>query len=261
MTQSSLAVSADGADWVLLNASPDVRQQIVAAPCLHPRALRDSPIRAVILTNSDVDHIAGLLTLREKAPLRLYATRSVLQTLRANPVFGVLDAGLVSEHPIVLDQAFSPLPGLTVTPWAVPGKLALWMECDNPDTRLMGEQTIALTLQAAGMAAEYVPACADLADATVARLARADLVLFDGTVWGDDDMIATGTGQKTGRRMGHLPMAGPEGSLARLAGLTARKLFIHINNTNPALDPDSAERAALRAAGWELAQDGMELLP
>jgi len=259
MTQSALAVSVDGADWLLLNASPDLRLQLAATPALHPRALRDSPVKAVLVTNADVDHITGLLSLREQTGFRLYATAATQQILAENSVFGVLNPELVRRETIALDQPFEPLPGLTVTAWAVPGKVALYLEGDAPDTQAMGEQTIALTLQAKGRVVHYLPACATLPDWLVDRLQGADAVYFDGTVYADDDMARAGTGPKTGRRMGHLPMAGADGSLARLAHLTGRRRYIHINNTNPALLPGSIERAAVLAAGWELAADGEEI--
>lgn len=264
MTQSSVAVAADPDHWVILNASPDIRAQIGATPALHPRGLRASPIRAVILTNGDVDHVAGLLTLREKAPLTIHATEAMLDMLR-QPVFGVLDPDLVARAPIALDTPFQPVPGLTVTAFAVPGKVPLFLEDgpmqdDDPDLALVGEQTIALRIATADRVVAYVPNCAAVPADLPDRLQDADLVFFDGTVWQDDEMRRTGTGTKTGGRMGHLPMSGPGGSLARLAGVTApRRLFIHINNTNPVLQPDSPERAALDAAGWGLAHDGMEL--
>ena len=267
MTQSSLALSCDGQDWVLLNASPDLRAQLAATPALHPRGLRDSPVRAVVLTNADVDHVAGLLTLREKTPFDLYATPATLDVLAANSVFGVLDPALVVRVPVALDVPFWPLPGLEITAYSVPGKVALYLEeAVDPqeertglDTRAMGEQTVGLRIAEGERVMHYLPGCADLPDWLCQRLAPADLVFFDGTVWADDDMAQSRTGDKTGARMGHLAMSGPEGSLARLAGLVARRVYVHINNTNPVLLPGSVARTAVEAAGWELAADGMEI--
>jgi pyrroloquinoline quinone biosynthesis protein B len=258
MTQSSIAVSADGAQWVVLNASPDIRAQVQACPALHPRALRESPIRAVVVTNADVDHIAGLLTLREKTGFDLYATADIHDTLRANSVFDVMDRALVMRRTIALDTPFSPLPGLLMTPFSVPGKVALFLEGDTVGLQDVGEQTIGLLIECGGRQVAHVPGCAALPDWLLDRLARVKLLLFDGTVWENDDMARTGTGAKTGARMGHLPMQGNEGSIARLADLPARKVFIHINNTNPVLQPHSPERAAVTAAGWEIAWDGQE---
>ena len=263
MTQSSVVVSVDGEAWVLLNASPDLRLQLQDTPALHPRALRHTPLRAVVVTNGDVDHVAGLLTLREKTAFDLYATPATRAVLAGNPIFGVLDPGLVRQREIALEAAFEPVPGLRITAYAVPGKVPLYLEgadfAEGPDTRLVGEQTIGLQLEGPGGVVHYLPGCAELPDSLCDRLAEADVVLFDGTVWADDDMARTGAGPKTGARMGHLAMTGPDGSLARLADLRARRIYIHVNNTNPVLMPDSPERAEIAAAGWELAHDGMEI--
>lgn len=257
MTQSSVALSSGG-QTVVLNASPDIRLQLDACG-LHPPELRGSPVRAVVLTNGDVDHLAGLLSLRESTPFTIHATSETLEILR-QPIFRVLNPDHVRQSPIVLEGPFQPIPGLTAMPFAVPGKVALYLEEGEPDTTLMGEQTVGLMLEAVGRRIFYLPGCALVTDALLARLQDADLLLFDGTVWANDEMARTGTGTKTGARMGHLPMSGPDGSIARLAGLTrTRRIFVHINNTNPVLQPGSPERAEIEAAGWELAHDGMEI--
>ena len=262
MTQSSVAVSPDGASWVLLNASPDIRQQLAATPELHPRGLRDTPVAGVVLTNGDIDHVAGLLTLRERTGFTIWATDAGRAILEGDAVFRVLDPDLVGRRRVVLDAPFEPVPGLNVTAFAVPGKVALFLEDgDDVDTRAMGEQTVGLRLEAGGRVACYVPGCAEVTDDLLGRLAGADLVLFDGTVWQDAEMQATGTGSKTGSRMGHVQMAGPGGSLERLAGIGARRVYVHLNNTNPVLQPDAPERAAVLAAGWEIAFDGQEIAP
>lgn len=258
MTQSSVAVSRDGREWVLLNASPDVRVQLAAAAALHPVGLRQSPLRAVVLTNGDIDHVAGLLSLREKSAFTIHATGATLDILRDNAVFRVLDPALVTEAAIGLEAPFRPVPGLAVTAFAVPGKVALFLEGDRPNLAAVGEQTVGLRIRDGGASFFYVPGCAEIPDWLVARLQEADLLFFDGTVWDDDDMLRTGTGSKTGARMGHVAMSGLDGSLARLAGLRARRVFTHINNTNPALMP-GPERASVHAAGWTLAHDGMEI--
>ena len=259
LTQSSLAVSVEGRSWAVLNASPDIRQQCALTPELAPTALRESPLKSVVLTNGDIDHIAGLLTLREKTAFTVYATAQTLDILAQNSVFRVLDPDLVARQPITLNTPFAPLPGLEVTAFAVPGKVALFLEDGEPDTQAMGEQTVGLRLAANGRVGYYIPGCATVPETLRARLAEADLLLFDGTVWQNDEMASTKTGTKTGARMGHIAMDGPEGSIARLADLTARRVFVHINNTNPALQPAGPERAALTRAGWEVAFDGMEI--
>ncbi len=273
-TQSSIAVSADGRDWVLFNASPDLRQQINDNDILQPRSgqdasLRDSPIRAVVLTNADVDHVAGLLNLRESQPLSLYGTGRVLSVLSANTIFNVLNPDFVSRERLVLDQACAlqradgtPL-GITVTPFAVPGKVALWLEDESQgaDFGTVEEDTIALEVTGAdGRSFFYMPACARMTEALARRLDGAALVFFDGTLWVDDEMIRDGVGVKTGQRMGHMSVSGDDGTLSAFRSIdVARKVFIHINTTNPILIADTDERRAVEAAGWEVAYDGMAL--
>ena len=267
-TQSSLAVSADGEHWFLLNASPDLRQQIAMNAALHPRkSLRDSPIGGVVLTNADVDHVTGLLTLREQQPLSLYATPRVRGVIRANAIFNVLNPALARWNDLKLEQEIALQPpdgsdsGLRVTPFAVPGKVALWLE--DPALAAFGsvdEDTIGLKVSCGAKSFFYTPGCATLPPALAARLSGAELVFFDGTTYTDDEMIVLGLGEKTGKRMGHMSMDGEEGSIAAFAPLgVKRKIFIHINNSNPVWRPDAPERAAVRAAGWEIADDGMEI--
>jgi pyrroloquinoline quinone biosynthesis protein B len=270
-TQASLAVSADGESWVLLNASPDLRSQILATPALQPRrAGRHSPIAGAVLTNGDVDAVAGLLTLRESWPLALYATPRVLDVLAANSIFNVLSPEHVARRPMVpgktlalADRDGRPL-GLNVEAFSVPGKVALYLEDAAIERRLAqrSEDTIGLMVSASatGKRFYYIPGCAALDDELAQRLHAAPLLFFDGTLWQDDEMIRAGLGAKTGRRMGHLSVSGATGSMAVLGALgIARKLFIHINNTNPILCIGSAERQAVAAAGWEVARDGFEI--
>lgn len=258
--QSSLAVS-DGAGWAIINASPDIRQQMQDRPALHPRALRDTPVAAVLLTNGDIDHVAGLLSLRERTPFRLLATRGILDVLAANPIFDALAPDVVTREAVALGVPFALLPGVRAELFAVPGKVPLYMEGETVQTDLMGEQTVGVRLEGSGRVAYYIPGCARVTDALRERLADADVVFFDGTLWDDEEMIRTGTGHKTGRRMGHISMSGPEGSLAALRGVGGRRVYVHINNTNPVLQPASPERAQVLAEGWEIAFDGMEIEP
>ena len=263
-TQSSLAVSVDGETWALMNASPDLRAQIMATPELQPRdpkkyGLRDTPIAAVLLTNGDVDHIAGLLTLREKQQFKLLSTADIAQVLSDNPIFQALDPAFVARQTVGLDQPVELIPGIQATLFAVPGKVPLFMEGDTVDTDLMGEQTVGVELSSGDMRLFYIPGCARMVPSLAERLRGADLVLFDGTLWSDDEMIRQGVGQKTGQRMGHMSMSGLEGSIAAFAGLDVRrKVFVHINNTNPVWNA-GPERAEAEAAGWEIGYDGMEL--
>ena len=260
-TQSSLAVSADGDSWLLVNASPDIRQQLFDTPALHPReGLRHSPIRAVLLTNGDVDHVAGLLTLREGQPFRLHATRGILESIGANRVFDVMAQGVVERTEIALNETFSPVPGLTVTLFPVPGKVPLWLEDGTPEIGAETETTVGAMIEAGAKRLAYVPGCARVTDGLKDRISGVDALLFDGTVLADDDMIRAGVGTKTGWRMGHVPMTGEGGSVAALAEVPiGRRVFVHINNTNPVLVEDSEERRGVEAAGWVVAHDGLTL--
>lgn len=270
-TQSSIAVSADGANWCLVNCSPDIRQQIIDTPGLHPRepgtyGLRDTPIHSIVLTNGDVDHIAGLLVLREQQAFRLIATPAILQVLEENPIFNVLDPAFVTREGLLLDTDIETAPGVHIEAFSVPGKVALYLEekARDADGELAigaeGEETIGLRISTSEAHFFYIPGCAAMTDALADRLRGAPLLLFDGTLWENEEMITQGLGAKTGQRMGHMSMAGPDGSMAALAGLDiARKIFVHINNTNPALGEDSAERAEVSRAGWEIAHDGLEI--
>ena len=271
-TQSSLAVSADGERWVLLNASPDLRQQITDNPPLHPKSeARHSPIAAVVLTNADVDHIAGLLTLRESQPFVLYASARVQDALDANPIFRILNPQFVRREalplgqPLALQASDGEEIGLTVEPFAVPGKIALYLE--DPDagddfgTREGDTIGLCVSQPAAGKRFFYVPGCAALDAPLVKRLAGAPLVLFDGTLFENREMVTGGLGHKTGQRMGHLNISGPDGSMAAFEEIgVGRRIYIHINNSNPVLLEDSPERAAVEAAGWEVAYDGQEIV-
>lgn len=261
-TQCSVALSADGERWTLLNASPDLRQQILATPELHPRhGPRHSPIAAVVLTNGDVDHVAGLLNLRESQRFALYATGAILDVLERNPIFNVLNPDFVRRHRLVLEEPVELDGGATIVPFAVPGKVPLYLEGDALEIGAETEDVIGLELGGAdGERAFFIPGCALLTPALAERLRGAAVVLFDGTLWTDDEMIRSGTGVKTGARMGHMSLSGPDGTLAAFAPLgVRRKVLIHINNTNPVVLDDSPERAAALAAGWEVACDGMEI--
>ncbi|WP_046865703.1 pyrroloquinoline quinone biosynthesis protein PqqB [Microvirga massiliensis] len=259
-TQSSLAVSPDGDRWLVVNASPDIRHQIGATTALHPRTgLRHSPLESVLLTNGDVDHVAGLLTLRESQPFRLYGTSEILAALAGNPVFDVMAPRFVTRSEVRLEQAFEPLKGLTVTLFPVPGKVPLWLE-DGKDPVIgeATETTVGALIESDGRRMAYVPGCAAVTSDLRARVEGVETLLFDGTVLYDDDLIRAGVGEKTGWRMGHVPMQGSNGSINALADLSiGQRIFVHINNTNPVLIEDSAERRSVEQAGWIVAHDGM----
>jgi len=258
-SQSSIAVSANGTDWAVINASPDIRYQIAACPQLHPTGPRISPIKSVFVTNGDIDHIAGLLTVRERQPFTLFATSEIGKVLAENRIFDAVNHEVVPRETITLGTPFELAPGVMAEPFSVPGKVPLFMEGETVDTELEGEQTIGVALTAGGATAYYIPGCAKLTPALEDRLRGAEMVLFDGTVWLNDEMARRGVGQKTGARMGHMSMTGDAGSIAAFAPLNVkRKVFVHMNNTNPVLDPSTAERAEVEAAGWVIADDGME---
>ena len=270
-TQSSLAVTVDGRGWFLLNASPDVRAQISAHPPLHPRSgRRDSPIAGVVLTNGDVDHVAGLLSLREGQPLAVYATARVHELLRANNIFNVLNHARVARREMKLDVPIDLAgpdggpTGLRVSAYTVPGKIALYAEDPEagPDLGTRAGDTVGLEVGAAATGARfhYLPGCAAMPPDLTARLKGAELAFFDGTLWRDDEMIAAGLGAKTGQRMGHMSVSGEAGSLSAFAPLgVKRKIFIHVNNSNPMILENSPERRAVEAAGWQVAYDGMSI--
>ena len=273
-TQSSVAVSADGRQWVLLNATPDLRQQIIDTPELWPdpdAGPRHSPIKAVVLTNGDVDAVAGLLTLREGQPFTIYGTPRVLDVLAANSIFDVLDTRLVKriamqlEGPFEVEGPLGPV-GITIEAFAVPGKVPLYLEDEAAGVAgSFGTQegdTVGLKMSdpATGRHFFFIPGCARLDDGLSARLKGAPLLFFDGTLYTNDEMIAQWLLNKTGERIGHMNMSGRNGSLEQFAPLDiGRKIYIHINNSNPALRENSRERAAVEAAGWEVSYDGMEI--
>src|SRR5512132_1133737 len=271
-TQASAAVSANGRDWVLLNASPDLRQQINETQELQPAAdkgARNSPIKAVVLPNGDVDAIAGLLTLREAQAFTVYGSKRVLDVLAANSIFDVLDASIVARKPLALGKPFAvegpegPA-GIEIEAFPVPGKVALYLEDEKAGAGFGTQEgdTVGLKVTEAGSDRHFffVPGCAKLDGATSARLKGAPLLFFDGTLYTNDEMIVQGLMNKTGERIGHMNMSGAGGSVATFADFgVKRKIFIHINNSNPALREDSPEREAVEASGWEVAYDGMTI--
>lgn len=267
-TQECVAVSADGAGWLLLNCSPEIRQQVEGFPGLHPRGPRDSPIAAIVLTNGDLDHCLGLLSLRESHPLVVYATEPVrrgfvegnvlyrtLERFPGQTTWRVLKIGR-EEEVVGVDGRVT---GLAIEAVPVPGKPPVHLERlappdpeDNVGVRVREPRT--------GRVLAYCSAAAAVTPDVRRALAGADAVFFDGTFWSSDELPALGLGVKRAEEMAHLPVGGPDGSLARLADVRARRrVYIHVNNTNPMLREDSAERRQVEAAGWEIAGDGMEV--
>jgi pyrroloquinoline quinone biosynthesis protein B len=260
-TQSSIAVSADGERWALLNCSPDVREQIAATPALHPkRRPRHSPITSVVLTNGDADHVGGLLTLREQAEFELLATGAVLSIIDGNPIFHVLHPSLVRRRQVEAGKAQVLVNGVTIEPFLVPGKVPLYLERETPRIDMRSDYTIGLKLWTdSARKAVYIPGCGLIDDELRGEVECAAVLLFDGTLWQDDELMRAGVGTKSGRRMGHVPVSGADGSMAGLKETSCgRKIFIHLNNTNPLIVDGSPERLSAQAAGWEVSPDGME---
>jgi pyrroloquinoline quinone biosynthesis protein B len=261
-TQSAAAVSADGERWFLLNASPDVHAQLGHLPTRSPNGVRHSPVEGVVLTDAELDHTLGLVLLREARFLQVAATpavRAILEydsaILRVTGAFArVATIELAMDRPTALLYRDGCPSGLTLEVLAVPA---------GPP-RFAGREeaghTIGLVIrdQATGGACAYVPGCGGLDESLLARLREAELLLFDGTFWSDDELLALGISDRTARQMDHLPVSGPGGSLEPLAGLPARrKVYTHINNTNPMLIEDSPQRAMVEAHGLVVGADGM----
>jgi len=267
-TQASIAVSADGERWLLVNASPDLRQQLLQTKALWPReAPRHSPIDAVLLTSGEIDHVAGLLSLRESQAFTLWATPRILEILGENSIFGALSPDYVARRSFPLDRSFEPEGkhgplGFTVTAFPVPGKVPLFLEGRNQgNLGGMPEETVGLEVTAGDARFHYIPGCARMTPELRQRLQGSALVLFDGTLWTNDELVGLGISPKTGARMGHMNISGADGTMAAFADLgVQRKVFIHVNTTNPVLDEGSPERAEIKAQGWDVAEDGMRIV-
>ena len=260
-TQASLAITADGENWVLINASPDLPQQLRRSNALHPRVgTRGSPIKAVILTGAEIDQVTGLLSLREREPFAVCATAATLAALADNSMFSALAPDVVKRQEVVPGTPVTLPGGLQAELFTVPGKAPLYLEGENPQTAIETGANVGVELSAGRARICFIPGAAAVTPEVAERIARADVVLFDGTLFRDDEMIATGTGTKTGRRMGHMPIDGDDGSLAALTGVATRRIYMHINNTNPILVDGSPERLHVERNGWEIAEDGMEIV-
>jgi pyrroloquinoline quinone biosynthesis protein B len=261
-TQESVAVSADGEHWYLVTASPEIRQQIESFPPLHPRGPRHSPIEAILLTNGDLDHCLGLLSLRESHPLVVYATERVRRGFaEGNVLYRTLERfpEQVTWRPLKLGREEDLGPALRVEAVPVPGKPPLHLEGVAPPD---AEDNVGFRIRevTTGRVLTYLSGVGGLTPAVYQALEDADTVFFDGTFWSSDELPALGLGTKRAEQMAHMPVGGSGGSLAALGSLRAsRRIFIHLNNTNPLLDESSPERATVTATGWEIAEDGMEL--
>jgi len=264
-SQAQVSISSGG-NWVLLNASPDIRLQIESAPELHPTGgPRHSPISSVILTSADLDQVLGLLLLREFQSFRIYATASIRRILTEhNSMFGVLGRELaqVCWHDVVPGRQLEIEPGIWIDPIATAHRYPEYVSPQMQAFLKPEEAVLGLLISAGngGSRLAYLPALACVPDDWLDWLDGCEVLLFDGTFWTDDELSAVLRRDRSARQMGHIPVSGPDGSLETLARLKRpRKIFFHINNTNPMLDEDGPEYRAVRDAGWELAWDGMEL--
>lgn len=251
-TQDSLAITQDGERWVLVNASPDVLVQIQKTRALWPKTSRHSPIEAIVLTNGDMDHVLGLFSLRESWPFELWATESVWTGLEQSIFIRTLRRfeGQTKKKILPLDDDVS-IGGIRVRACPAPGKAPVHLvglAQPTPGDNVM------LSL---GSSVLYAAACAS-ADVDVSGHA---VVLFDGTFYREDELVRLGLSKAVAKDMAHVPISGDNGSLAKLSAAGARKIYTHINNTNPILAPASEERHVVESAGWEIAYDGMEIVP
>ena len=258
-TQSSVAVSADYRRWFLLNASPDLRAQIESFPALHPHGLRDSPLQAVLLTDAELDHTLGLLLLREAGRLEVHATAAVHETLcTGTSLLQTLGAyAHIEWQPVATGREVALADGLSYRAFPVPTTKRARFGTGEGEEGVVGYR---ITNGHTGTALVYLPNAQQVTASVRAHLEGCTCVLFDGTCWQDDELIRLGIAGKTSREMGHLPIAGAEGSLEQLAPLPIeRKIYIHINNTNPILLEDAPERRIVEEHGLEVAADGLEL--
>jgi len=258
-TQSSIAVSADRRRWYLINASPDIRAQIESFPALHPRDDRATPLKAVLLTDAELDHTLGLLLLREGRALELHATPAVHETLcDGTSLLRTLERYCpVDWRPVVPDVDVSLADGLSYRAFDVPTTKRPRFGSGKEEGRVVGYR---LTDTRSGSAVVYLPGVQELTPALREQLNDCTCLLFDGTCWHDDELIRLGLARKTARDMGHLAIDGPAGSLEQLSALPIeRKIYVHINNTNPILLEDTPERRTVEGRGLEVAVDGLEV--
>jgi pyrroloquinoline quinone biosynthesis protein B len=258
-TQSSIAVSADYRQWFLLNASPDIRAHIESFPALRPHGGRVSPLRAVLLTDAELDHTLGLLLLREGPGVELHATAPVHGTLcDGTSLLRTLSAYCPVEWRRVVPQVDVPLAGeLSYRAFDVATNKRPRFGPERGEGRVVGYR---LTDERTGRALVYLPGVQELTASVRGQLEGCACLLFDGTCWQDDELIRLGMARKTAREMGHLPIDGPDGSLEQLSPLPIeRKIYIHVNNTNPILLEDAPERRIVEERGWDVAMDGLEV--
>jgi pyrroloquinoline quinone biosynthesis protein B len=260
-TQSSLAIRGDDEPWFLVNASPDLRQQLETLGPRRVEGVRAPPIAGVLLTDAEIDHTAGLLLLRESAtPVRVFGASEVERALRDGyPVLPMLERYCGAEWQTLEPGRTQPLDGssLAVEPFPAGGDAPRYLGGSGVELEASG---FVFRDRATGGVVTYAPGLARLDQGVVTRFAASDLVLVDGTFWRDDELARLGISDRSARDMGHVPLSGPGGTLEVLAGLERpRKALVHINNTNPILLEDSAERRQVVRAGVEVAYDGLEV--
>jgi len=273
-SQTQLAISADNRSWFLLGASPDLRSQIESTPELQPRfevsnGIRQSPIAGAILANADIDHVLGLLLLRELQPLRIHATASIRRILREdNSMFAMLHriANQASWTDFAPGETFSLRDaedqdsGIKCRALSLGAHFPAYVSTERQQTLAANEASLGFILDSpSGKRLAYMPAVPELSDELMRWFEAVDVLLLDGTFWSDDELIRIQGSGQTARQMGHVPVSGPEGTLSRLAQLRRpRKIYLHINNTNPMLSEAGPEYRQVRDAGWEIAEDGWQ---
>ena len=266
--QVQVAVSSGSSNWYLLSASPDLPRQIEGFPELHPNARsRETPIAALLLPGADLDQLLGLILLRESQPLRVYATPSIRKIIMENNIIFAMVRKQISWDDVIPDCEFDLVSvngtnsGIRCLPFALAGNYPHYVSAEQAASLPADQALLGLKLQhsSRGGTVIYMPGMPSVEESWLEHLENCDLLLIDGTFWTDDELIRIQGGGRTARQMGHLPVSGPGGSLELLSRLKRpRKIFIHVNNTNPILDEDSPEYQQVRQAGWEIAQDGVE---
>lgn len=271
-SQSQLAITGDGNDWLLINASPDLREQLYRTPQLYPRAehgLRNTPVAGVMLTSADLDHILGLLLMREFTPVSIYATESVLRVIESNAFFSMLQRMPGQQRTQVIEHgsAVAPVAGVTITPIELPGSFPMHVPQAMRPSLDVREMTLGLIFESIAeesgkkRRAAYLPALPSLTPQLLQQIAGCDVLLVDGTLWSEDELQRLHPGTPSASDMGHMPVGGSAGSLEQLKPLShVRRIYTHINNSNPILTEGSPEQKAVLDAGFEIALDGMEIV-
>lgn len=266
-TQVQVAVTSDDANWFLLSASPDLPRQIESFSALHPGTQsRATPIAAFVLPGADLDQILGIIMLRESQPLRVYATPAIHRIIMDNNIIFAMVRNHIAWEPLLPGQEFELTSirgtgsGIKCLPFALNGNFPHYVDAQLANSLPSDQAILGLRIESpGGKRFVYMPGAPGIESSWLSHLETADLLLFDGTFWTDDELIRIQGSGRTALQMGHMPLSGPDGSLARLAHLTGpRKVYIHVNNTNPILDENSPQHRAMREAGWEVARDGME---